>query len=138
MEIIYWFLFFAFMITISFFTWSQLFMFFIGTTMILGGYFNYDEYSVSENWFCNGITFLIDIIKLICIVIAHTWKNFTSKTTIGLYINRFLIYLENNYQKNKVELRKRIFKSVVSTMTVSPPVRGTPRISYDSDETEDD
>lgn len=139
MEIYYWFFLFFIMIFISFFTWTELFGFFIATNMILGGYLNYDEYNTGENVFFKGICMMIDIIKLIFSVIYFCWDNFTSNTRVGIYIKRYIVYLENNYQQIKSEIKKQIIRQIMTgTLGSNTTIIGTPRLSYDSDNTDED
>ena len=149
MEILYWFLFFAIMIFISFFTWTQLFFSFIITNMIAGGFINYDDYSVSDNWFFKGISIIVLLLKFLFNIIHYLWIKFTTTTSIGLNIKKFIIYLENNYQQIKAEGKKKLILNMMSNMnnigglmgpglmTNTLMIQGTPRLSYDSDDTDD-
>lgn len=164
MEIYYWFLFFGIMIFISFFNWVELFGFFIVTIMVFGGVLNYELYNTSNNWFFQGLIYLIDFIKNILYLVQIMWQDFTTKHIIGNYILRFIVYLENTYQQIKTQIKtqieKEISKQVMSgfmgNMSSFPGfaesrgftssystnartvLRGTPRLSIDDDETDDE
>lgn len=139
MEILYWFLFFSLMIFISFFSWSELFFGFIMTTMISGGFFNYENYSISDNWFLRGISVIVYLISIFCKLTNSLWNKFTTYTYIGIKFKSFFIYLENNYQQIKGEIKKQVLLNMMGNMNLSNTIlKGTPRLSYDTEDTEDE
>jgi len=128
------------MIFISFFNWIELFCFFIGTIMFLGGAFNYDTYSTSDNWFLLGISNVIKLSNLLWIGFCYIWDKFTLNTLVGNYIFRFLVYLENNYQLIKIKIKQQILKQVMNNFSLigMNRIRGTPRLSTDEEDTDDE
>lgn len=139
MEIYYWFLFFSLMIFLSFLSWNQLFLLFIFKIVMLGGYFNLDSYKISENPLFQLLAFIIDLSMIVFSTIALGWHKFTTETYIGIKFFTILVFLENNYQKIKMEFKKELVKQLVKTsMSNTVPLVGTPRISYDSDETDEE
>lgn len=138
MEVLNWFLFFTTMISISFFSWSQLFGGFILTIMFLGGYFNLNNYQNSNNWFLFGIANFINIFLYIFNYFNIFWKYFITKIYIGYLINLYLTYLENNYQLIKSRIRKEILKSFMGGMSNKLNLKPIPRFSCDDEDTETD
>lgn len=140
MEIYYWLLFFSIMIFISLFSWVELLCLFVGTIMFLGGAFNYEKYSNSDNWFLIGISNLVSLSKVLWDGFCFIWDKFTSNTLLGNYIFRFFVYLENNYQLIKVKIKQQILKQTLNNFSLSSlhQIRGTPRLSNDDDDTDDE
>lgn len=142
MEIYYWLLFFMIMIFISFFSWVELFGIFICTVMLLGGVFNYENYRHSNNILVTFMTTFLVITNMIGIMISNGWEKFT-QTFVGNLIFKFLVYLENNYQLIKNRIKKEIMKQALTNFQLSNKnsnllLRGTPRISDDDEDTDED
>lgn len=139
MEIYYWFLFFTNMIFLSMLSWNQMFLLFLLKLVLLGGYFNLDSYRSSDNPLLQFLAFIIDIIKIIFENIKMIWNKFTLETYIGIKFFSVLVYLENNFQRIKIELKKELIKQLVRTsMSNTAPIIGTPRISTDAEDTDDE
>ena len=91
MEIINWFYFFFSIIFLSFLSWTQIFILFIITNIIIAGNINYNTYKKSYKWYHIILIKIIDIIQFIAYYVRFYCRIFTSKTTIGLYIKKFFI-----------------------------------------------
>ena len=139
MEIYYWLLFFGIRIFISFFNWFQLIGLFIGTIIFIGNILNYNKNNKDNN---DNKNTLIYSSKYIYNKTIYYWNKLT-QTYIGNYILRFLVYLENNYQLIKCQIKLKIIKDVINSSNIMGNglniiKYGTPRISNDEEDTDED
>lgn len=132
MEILSWLGFFILMITLSFFSWTELCGIFFGTIAITGGILNYEEFKKSNNVFKSSLSYLIKSFKFIKMLFKILSKKII-KTTIGFYLYYFLVFLENSYQDLKTKLRNYVIKVIFTSVKM-----GIPRFSLDEDDTDDE
>lgn len=120
MEILYWFLFFFIMIFLSILNWFEIFLVFLLVIILTNAYLQQDKIMVS----------IVDGVSDLSNKITESVLN----TQMGIYFYKLLLQLDEAYQNTKNIIKQHLFKILLS----SPLRRNTPRLSYDTDDTDDE